>query len=364
MARLSQDGFEMGVSTYWFWSTHHTGISHMSTGVSSAAANSGTYSYRQRRTQTTYGARRTGRAYLGADITEVFTRVEIRPSNNIASIMGFHGLRDCNRERVVSIGYVNGTDLSIYLDGAQIGTITNCITLDVFNRIELRCLIDDTNGVVEVKVNGNNLFSWTGDTKGARTDYIAYVVIGFAGATIDTNFDTNSSYDYIDDVAVNDTSGTVNNSWCGKGSILLLKPKGVGNYSQFTPSNNTYDNWELVDEVPHDSDATYVYSDTVDEIDTYEMETLAVDKGIDPTELVIKAVQVCLTGRYEGADAHLAPYFRSGANEEEGAKIYLDGTYGNVRYQVFNVSPFTSAAWTYEEVDGLEAGVKHKAHSE
>jgi hypothetical protein len=38
---------------------------------------------------------------------------------------------------------------------------------------------------------------------------------------------------YFDDIALNDTSGSANNSWCGSGTIVSLKPKGEGNKSQW-----------------------------------------------------------------------------------------------------------------------------------
>jgi hypothetical protein len=362
MARIFQDGAEMGVpassgsNTYadsMWWQYRLRG--HNYAGTTNPA--SGTYSFIFTGVAV-QSSNNSLRRDLGENYKEHYGRVECAPGMST----NFIRLNDANGDLSMMMGNSSG-DLVIYLGGAvEIGRISGALVADgvTYNRIEWRLLVDSENGVIEVKVNGNSLFSYNNDTQGARMESIRSLWIGTWAGTYGNYIIEGSTF--IDDVAINDTTGTVNNSWCGKGSILLLKPKAAGAHTDFTPNANN--NWEQVNEVPHDGDTTYVYSETADHIDTYDLEELEADHAVDPTDAVVKAVQVCLTGRYEGADAHLAPMLRHGTTDHEGDQMTMANSYYRLHNQVFSISPFTSAAWTITEVDALEAGVKHKAHTE
>ena len=372
MARVFQEGFELGrpssrpaAGTYgeglWMpiWNGSYIPAHHVI--ATAGVMNSGSYCMYANGRSIFGGVGSLMVANFGS-LVEHFGRVELRTEFTDVDIALITVL-DSAYGRALTIGN-RDTNLRILLGSTLIGTIDGVVVLGAYTRVEWHFIVDATDGLVEVKVNGNSLFTWTGDTRGARGATVTHVGLGVGTGVFTGNlpFGKNQNV-YFDDVAINDTSGAINNSWCGKGSIFLLKPKGVGHYSQFTPSNVSLDNYELVDEVPSDQDTTYVKSETAENVDTYNMEELIADHGIDPTLLVVKAVQVCFTGRYEGVDAHLAPMLRHGTTDAEGAPIELLTTYHKLRHQVFNVSPFTGLAWTYAEVDALEAGVKHKEHT-
>lgn len=371
MARIFQDGFELGRpstrppdgsfgESLWKFLYANSNYPTYNIVTTASLVNSGVYAL-QVGSGSEYGSTRVcAAADLGASVVEHFGRAEIR-SDVTGANTTFCGVLDGSLAHALSIGNLDG-NLRIVLGTTEIGQIAGVFTVGAYNRIEWHFIVDSTNGLIEVKVNGNSLFTWEGNTRGARLDSIRYVAIGLSGATFLTTMNR-WQHVYIDDVAVNDTAGSVNNSWCGKGSILLLRPKGIGHYSQFIPSNISLNNYEMVDDIPADGDTTYVKSEIAEEIDTYNMEELIADHGIDSTLLVVKAVQVCLTGRYEGVDAHFAPILRHGVTDEEGALIEMLNTYHKLHHQVFSVSPFTGLAWTYAEVDALEAGVKQKEHT-
>ena len=364
MARIFQDGFEMGrpsgvTATFgayqgglWQFNCNLGDI--MVVDAQTSVKNSGNYALRMIHDLSSY--RTQVFRNLGADLSEFFDRVEYRlaTSNGTTEVVHY---RDTAFNVVASIRISTTLDLLVYIGSSHVGTIAGAFIGGVFNRIETHLVIDSVEGMIEVKVNGNSHFVWAGNTDPLGTGHVRSMCLG---KILSSSVDFTS---YYDDVAVNDTTGSVNNSWCGKGSILLLRPKGVGHYSQFTPSNVTFDNYEMVDEIPNDSDTTYVQSDTVGNIDTYDMQELVADRGIDPAlGVVVKAVQVCLTGRYEGADSSLAPILRSGVVDSEGALMEMASIYHRVYDQVFSVSPFTGLAWTYAGVDLLEAGVKQEEH--
>ena len=362
MARIFQDGFEMGLpaphgttvfgaylGSMWQFYQNNVNSSGRSIGVVTDIKNSGVYSLR------IYYDRDFHRISvfrnLEENLVEHYGRVELR--SGVSSLVGIIHFRDEDFNVVGSIRLDNLHSIKAYVGNTEVGSINNAITPGAFSRVEWHLLIGET-GLFEIKINGNTTLSWEGDTDPLSTGNIRYLCLGHQ--------DSGNFYHttYYDDIAINDTTGTVNNSWVGKGSILLLKPKADGHYSQFT-ANSGSDNFNRVNQIPHDGDTTYVESDTPEEIDTYELEELIADKGIDP-DSIVKAIQICFTGRYEESDAHLAPMLRSGVSDLEGNKVTLAGSYYRAFQQIFSINPFTSNPWIITDVDSLEAGVKYKEH--
>ena len=368
MARIFQDGFEMGVPSgngttafgafRGLWQFDQTSVATFAgstIGVVSNIKNSGVYSLRHYSGGSSNSRQSKIWRSLGANLAEHYGRVEIRVVDINAATCGIVHVRDENFDTVADIRLTGTGDVKLYIDNTEVASISSYLQFGQFVRLEWCLVVDEENGKFEVRADGNSLLSWEGNTNPHNTGAIRFLCLGYAVLT------GSSNVFYFDDVAVNDTTGTINNSWCGNGSILLLKPKDNGHYSQFTGNVPADDNWEHVNEIPHDGDTTYVESEDDGDIDTYVMEKLIADHGIDSAS-VVKAVQVCFTGRHEGSDANLAPMLRSGTSDEEGDTLYLSSSYHRLFHQIFNVNPFTTNQWTLTDVDTLEAGVKHKEH--
>lgn len=229
------------------------------------------------------------------------------------------------------------------------------VPVDTWVKIEWRLLLDAVNGVFECRVNGITLVSFFGDTKGAKGDFSRLRLQFWGQGAVSP-----AANIYVDDVAINDVNGLINNSWVGQGKIVLLKPKADGSINEWTPSNVTKDNWEMVDEFPADADATYVQSENVDDLDLYKTEELAADKGLAPVEGVsrIKGVQVVFTGRWENDTTDIVPVLRSGGVNHEGDAVNVLSSY-EAGERMFSVNPADGKAWDFESVDALEVGVKH-----
>ena len=228
--------------------------------------------------------------------------------------------------------------------------------LDVWYRLEWHFVYDDVNGLLEIRIDGNSLFEYHGDTKGSTTKGFNRLRFGFQSLATQCTV-------WYDDIALNDVTGGVNDTWVGSGSCLLLKPKAAGTYTEWTASNETYDNWEMVDEVPHDGDSTYVASVVPDEIDSYKTEELVADYALSPALGIssVKAVQAVFHGRWEDSDVDITPLLVSGGNIQHGDLIHAPSTYMPASQYVFNINPFTNLPWTFGEVDALEVGAQHKA---
>jgi len=69
---------------------------------------------------------------------------------------------------------------------------------------------------------------------------------------------------------MNNTAGGVDDSWCGEGKIIVMMPNDDSAPLELTPSAAVHHHL-LVDEVPTDSDTTYVEGSVINEEDMYKL---------------------------------------------------------------------------------------------
>jgi len=216
--------------------------------------------------------------------------------------------------------------------------------------IEIHVLIANVGGVAQVRLDGVQVIDFSGDTE-VGTETVIYVIHWAAPGAggVAANY---SCYGYYDDLAVNNPYGIRNNSWLGLGGIVGLLPNGAGNYTQLTPSAGA--NWQAVDEVPPDDNASYVENAIINQRDTYEMEDLTITPG---KVADIAAVQwLCRAYNTETQGGNFARLFRLGGVNYQGADIGYDKSY-DYHPEIIETSPATMQNWTGDEVNALEAGV-------
>lgn len=213
--------------------------------------------------------------------------------------------------------------------------------------IEIRILIDNAIGVIQVRIDGVQIINFSGDTQIGADNEVLVVVWGASysnGAYI--------CYGYYDDLAINSIHGIRNNSWLGLGGIVGLVPTGAGNYIQLTPSAGA--NWAAVNEVPPDDDAAYVESLTIDLKDTYIMQDLVITPGQVAN---ITAVQwLCRAYNTVSQGGNFARLFRLYGIDHQGDDVGYDRSY-DYHPEVLGESPATGQEWTEDDVNALEAGV-------
>jgi len=241
--------------------------------------------------------------------------------------------------RLGYIGIDSSRRLVIYTGDVLRATGTIVLSLSAWYLIEVHVLISDT-GVVEVRLDGILDVSYSGDTKPGAEATIN--VCRYCGDSVQ-----------FDDLAMNDTTGAVDNSWCGDGKVVMLTPNANGDLSQLMGSDaDQIDNYLLVDEFPKDDDTTYVEGSVVDEKDLYNF----TDFGLNEQE--IKRVWAEARARDTVADAGLvALALKTYDTEYVGPDVTLFTTFTKqILGTVHTVNPNTSAAWTPAELDALQAG--------
>lgn len=122
-------------------------------------------------------------------------------------------------------------DINVRKNSILTNVASKLTSKNVWYKVDVYFKCNATTGAYDVKFDDVSIFSETNIDTG--TNNISALKFQ---ALVGVNGPTYYSPTYFDDIAVNDTYGTKNNSWCGAGTILSLKPKGAGNKSQWSTS--------------------------------------------------------------------------------------------------------------------------------
>ena len=195
-----------------------------------------------------------------ANKDEIFIRMYVKyaiGSSNSNRACLFRIRNATASETLVDIGAVASSTTSFVLSTRLAGSTTNAHTTEIYfdtwHKIDIHYKLSATDGVYVLKVNNNTVYSFNGNTKGSLTSTtVNRIQIGnlvAAGGNAECLMKTK-----IDDMAINDTSGDVNNSWVGDSSIIDIRPTANGSLVEFTPSANS--NFDNVKERAHDTTTT------------------------------------------------------------------------------------------------------------
>lgn len=332
MTRLHMAGFESGHPDVF---TTQNGLS-----ASTTWKRTGAYSLRFD-SATDYGD-----WVLAGNPVEIYGRVGLLfPSGTLPSNTRLWWLLDSDGAIQLSFRLnVVTMVLEVYKAAILLGS-TPALNFDTWYCVEFRALIDDVNGVLQVKVDGIQYINFAGDTQDQVDAEVGAVRYGH----LQPSYYPPSMY--MDDLAINDTAGGVNDTWIGRGGIYMVKPQdATGTYDEFTPTP-AVDNYANVDEIPPDDDVSYVESNVVDIRDAYTMTNLV------PVAGTISAVKWLCRAKLAAAGIGGVKYLMVQAGVDyTGADKVLDASYRNVE-EILDVSPST-AAWTVAIVNAIEAGQK------
>jgi hypothetical protein len=220
-------------------------------------------------------------------------------------------------------------------------TAPGIVTANRWYFIEVKANINSTTGNVIVKINGQQVINFTGNTKnGGTANTIDAVELIRA-----VDQDGNNTYD---DFYICDGTGSAPyNTFLNEIRIHALTPNAAGSSTQFTPSAGA--NYTAVDELPY-SATDYVSSGTVGFRDTYQLSDLPAGAG------TVYAVQnVIIAKKTDAATIALRPAIKSGASVYYGTSAFLGGSDWAIQ-DLRTTDPNTSVSWTASGVNALEAG--------
>lgn len=220
------------------------------------------------------------------------------------------------------------------------------INNNAWHLIEVHIKIADSNGIIELRIDGelDSEGRYIGDTKPGAETTITGLYFGWGSGTL-----------YLDDIAINDINGTVDNTWCGDGHVINLAPNDNGDSSQFVGNDsNSVDNYLLVDEVPSDGDTTYVQSATPDAKDLYNLNPSGLPADYNILNVWPEArVKDTTTGA-----GTIKLLVKTEGIEYESPDINLSTAYAKQIGTLYNLNPNTGSPWTTAQLDALQVGIK------
>lgn len=323
MARIYTEGFE-SKSAYFL----NYGGAPASSAVVTANPRSGLYSF--------YHGNNT-EFYIGVTTaSEYYIRVCMNFKNNMVQPLLW-------RNAGTLLGRIAATStgrFAAYVSTTLVATGTIPFNSPGYTLLELRVYLDNAAGKIQTKVDGVLDIDYTGDTLPAAA---LIDNIGFGG-----------DYTYMDDLAINSTSGAVDNSWCGDGHIIALKPNANGDSSQFEGSDgNSTDNYLLVDEIPG-SMTDYVRSSVSGDKDLYGVED-AVLGGTTISRVWVEA----LANKNVAGTRQVYLGVKSGGTESwsTAQNLFMSDRY-YIKSEELLTNPADSGAWEDGDIDAIQIGVK------
>lgn len=160
----------------------------------------------------------------------------------------------------------------------------------------------------------------------------------------------------LDDIVINDTSGSFNNSWPGCLKVVLLRPNDDGSSSGWTPSVAGH-NYDCVNEVPYDP-TQYIHTYGLNVVDSYGVENLPEEAG---DVLIVRGDAWAF--KDSGSDAQnrkLAFTIQPTSTVYDSADQELNLQYALTKCP-FDYNPETNAIFTKEEVNNILAGIKSRS---
>jgi len=227
-------------------------------------------------------------------------------------------------------------------------TADNLIDDMVWYYLETKTYVNNSSGSVQIRLNGaTHLQLENINTDPSNGLYNGVSHIDITGAL----YYSTSVTLLIDDLYILDNSGLQNNDFLGDVYIQAIFPESNGTHSDWTPSAGS--NYECVDDIDIDEDATFVSTTTDNAIDTYNFGAVTAITGS-----TIKAVVSNITAKKDGASIrHIAPIVRENNLEYEGGDVNLSDTYKNYQY-VWENNPEDNQPWEISDIDNAEFGVK------
>jgi hypothetical protein len=225
------------------------------------------------------------------------------------------------------------------------------LTAGVWYYLELKVKIDDSAGIIQLRVNEYLALDLSGiDTRNGGNASVNKVK--FQGKY---NTSGNAFRMLIDDVYICDTSGAQNNDFLGDVRIDTLLPGGPGASTQWTPSANA--NYQCVDDAAFDNGADYISDTLAGHQDSFAFADLPA--GITG----IKGIQTNLLAKRtdSGVATKLKPVIRVGGADYLKTECVLSTAYWAFP-EVTELNPATSAAWTKTDIDDAEFGVNLSAN--
>lgn len=214
--------------------------------------------------------------------------------------------------------------------------------------IEVHFIIRDIGGLVEVRIDGQTVFSFSGDTS-----YQAAAPPVSQLAWLGTSSGSNIGRHCVQDILVG-VGG-----WPSDTYVLDYVPSGAGAESQFSGLVGAASPAEAVDETGPDGDTSYISDATSGHRHSFSVSPL---NASPQSGKLIHGVQVDLVAATGIGVASIRPTLRHGASQAVGTPADLTTAYDGAKNPaVFAAGP--SGTWKAAEIAAMQPGVEITANA-
>lgn len=264
MARLLSTGFELNsISTdvYFRSATAPT--------VQSTNARSGTYAGRTPTNVSNpiaYGFQWRASAGTSNVYFRAYLSVQTLPANTQPIISVANGASFAMSTSNAHIRLTTAGKLQLFNGVTQIGSDSPALNTGTWYRVEIHYDSTPAGGsqVLDARIDGVSFASSSTLTLSVSS----VLAIGFGSNLHGAVITATGSWDW-DDIALNDTTGSFQNSWPSAGSIVYLRPNAVGDNTSWT---STGTNWSAVSEITPDDATSGNRAATAVNIDDYNID--------------------------------------------------------------------------------------------
>lgn len=247
MARIWSCGFELNSVTAGVELSN----SPSNTTISSSTVKSGTYALRVNPTASTGQSIYTYKSVdtQGSFFYRFYFRIATAPG---ATTEVFATRSESALFRVVGFRLTSSRTLELYNfeDSAQVGSASSALALNTWYRVELS--VNTTtlaSTTLDALVDGVSFASGTVNLANAQS----HIQFGVISTSVTTDL-------FFDDLAVNDSTGSFQNSWPGEGKIIHLTPNADYAHGFLKSGGGAGDatNYQELDEITPDDATTYL----------------------------------------------------------------------------------------------------------
>ena len=228
----------------------------------------------------------------------------------------------------------------------EIQSTTPLVSVGNFHSIQFECVINDTTGSVEVRID-NDVVVWDAAVTGLDTDPSGYGQTGqfILGGGFALGVGNSPPWS-VDDVFVINDAGSINNDFVGDKQAFLLLPDGDEATQDWVeiPAQGVGDNYLNINEVPADGDTSYIEADTVNDTSEFGLE------DIDASIIDIIGVQMTQVARkLDAGAATLQGSILSSASVAAGTDRSITENYAHWNDIIENDpngdTPWTPTSW-------------------
>jgi len=280
--------------------------------------------------------------------TEIFVSGAVRSNSTSIgdnwSIMRFGVGEEGNPfSQTAELRWRNNNILQIYRGGTLLATSDPGVCNPSNATVHLQVWFKPSNlgGRFVVKVEDVIVIDYTGDT----TDNKEYC----DAIQLRSIQDNDSYFTYWDDICINDSSGTINNSYPGLARLQPIKVVGAGSTTQL--SRGGIDLGANYRQVRDSGDASFLQG-SIDQLDLY-----TADVPDLPTGATIQNIIVLNSGKSAGGSGLIAPLVRGATTIGTGTDQALSSA-GKSIQEAWPLNPDDSTAWDEADLANLQIGVK------